>query len=82
MQVLVTGGGGYIGSVAVERLIEQGHRVTVLDSFVRGHRSAVHPDATVAACDLRDPGAVRDAVSSSGAEAILHFAALSVLCVE
>jgi UDP-glucose 4-epimerase len=79
MRVLVTGGGGYIGSVAVERLVTQGHKVTVLDSFVRGHRAAVHPDATIAACDLRDPEAVRDAVSSSDTEAILHFAALTIV---
>jgi len=53
MRVLVTGGGGYIGSVAVERLIERGDEVVVLDNFWRGHRAAVGP-AQIAEGDLRD----------------------------
>ncbi|MDQ4043906.1 MAG: NAD-dependent epimerase/dehydratase family protein, partial [Chloroflexota bacterium] len=79
MHVLVTGGGGYIGSIAVERLVERGDRVTVLDSFVRGHRQAVHPDAAVVECDIRDGSATRDAVQQVGADAIMHFAALQLV---
>ena len=36
MRVLVTGGGGYIGSVLVPLLLDHGHNVTVLDTFSRG----------------------------------------------
>ena len=43
MNVLVTGGAGYIGSHAVRRLLAGGHKVTVLDNLYRGHRAAV-PD--------------------------------------
>ncbi len=42
MRILVTGGAGYIGSVTVERLIEQGHQAIVLDNLSQGHRAAVH----------------------------------------
>lgn len=79
MHVIVTGGGGYIGSIAVERLIEAGHSVTVIDSFARGHRAAVEPSATVIECDMRDGDAVQRAVEQSGAEAIMHFAALTLV---
>ena len=79
MRVLVTGGGGYIGSVAIERLIDRGHDVVALDNFVRGHRHAVHPGAQQVTCDLRDPGQTADAVANSGADAVLHFAALHLV---
>ena len=36
MKILITGGAGYIGSTMVPRLLEQGHQVTVLDTFERG----------------------------------------------
>ena len=39
--VFVTGGAGYIGSVCTEELLNAGHQVTVYDSLVEGHRSAV-----------------------------------------
>lgn len=79
MHVLVTGGGGYIGSVAVERLIEQDHEVTVLDSFTRGHRAAVHPRAGMITVDLRDRDGVRAAIAGIDVDAIMHFAALTIV---
>ncbi|MEO7229749.1 MAG: NAD-dependent epimerase/dehydratase family protein, partial [Candidatus Limnocylindrales bacterium] len=41
MRILVTGGAGYVGSVSVERLLEAGHAVVVLDDMSAGHESAV-----------------------------------------
>lgn len=79
MRVLVTGGGGYIGSVAIERLVQRGYDVVALDNFQRGHRAAVHPDAEQAVCDLRDPKETMHVVRASGAEAVLHFAALHLV---
>jgi UDP-glucose 4-epimerase len=79
MHVLVTGGGGYIGSIAAEQLIERGHQVTVIDNFVRGHRAAVHPDASLVECDMRDPATVSHAVRAAGPDAIMHFAALTLV---
>lgn len=41
MNVLVTGGAGYIGSHTVNALLQEGHKVVVIDNLSRGHRSAV-----------------------------------------
>jgi len=79
MRVLVTGAGGYIGSIAVERLLHHGHEVVAVDNLCRGHRTAIHPAAAFVECDLRDADAVRGVVSSSRAEAVLHFAALTLV---
>lgn len=77
MRVLVTGGAGYIGSHAARALLDRGHSVVVLDNLRAGHRSAVDPRATFIKADLRDTGAVTDALE--GVAAVLHFAALSVV---
>ena len=41
MNVFVTGGAGYIGSICTEELLNAGHQVTVYDNLTEGHRSAV-----------------------------------------
>jgi UDP-glucose 4-epimerase len=79
MRVLVTGGAGYIGSVMVERLLDVGHDVTVIDSFHRGHRGAVPRDLEVIPCDLRDAIATRKVVSNCRADAVVHMAALTLV---
>jgi UDP-glucose 4-epimerase len=75
MNVLVTGGAGYIGSICVEELINSGHTVTVLDNLSEGHRSAVDPRAKFTEGNLGDPRTVNQAIKDSRAEAIIHFAA-------
>ena len=75
MNVFVTGGAGYIGSVCVEELCNAGHSVTVLDNLSEGHRSAVDPRATFVQADLADRDTVFSAVRKSGAGAVIHFAA-------
>lgn len=46
MNVLVTGGAGYIGSVMTETLLAAGHRAVVYDNLSHGYRDAVPPEAT------------------------------------
>ena len=41
MKILVTGGAGYIGSIATEVLLGKGHEVVVFDNLSQGHRAAV-----------------------------------------
>jgi len=75
MNVLVTGGAGYIGSGCVEQLADAGHGVTVIDNLTEGHRSAVDPRARFVRLCLSDRDAVLRTVKDSGVEAVLHFAA-------
>lgn len=79
MRVLVTGGAGYIGSVAVARLLDRGHEVVVVDNLERGHRTAIKDDAEFVLCDLRDAGATMSVVRDANVEAVLHFAALHLV---
>ena len=75
MNVFVTGGAGYIGSVCVEELLNAGHQVTVFDNLTEGHRAAVDPRAKFIQGCLSDAALVKQSVRAATAEAILHFAA-------
>lgn len=75
MNVFVTGGAGYIGSVCVEGLLNLGHAVTVFDNCSEGHRQAIDPRARFIGGDLSEPESILSAVDSTGPEAIMHFAA-------
>lgn len=75
MNVFVTGGAGYIGSVCVEELLDGGHTVTVCDNLSEGHRSAVDPRARFVQACLGDEPTLQRTLQESRAEAIIHFAA-------
>jgi UDP-glucose-4-epimerase GalE len=77
MNVLVTGGAGYIGSVIAARLLAAGHAVTVYDDLSRGHRAAVPDGATLVEADIRDADRLAAALRSGGCGAIVHMAALA-----
>lgn len=76
MRALVTGGAGFIGSHLVDRLVELGHDVVVLDNFKGGNKL---PKETIAKIDLRE-GDVRNETAmlqaARGADVIFHFAAV------
>jgi UDP-glucose 4-epimerase len=76
MRIFVTGGAGYIGSAAAQALLSAGHRVTVYDSLVSGHRRAVPDGATFIRGDLADRQALETAIAQGSFEAVMHFAAL------
>jgi UDP-glucose 4-epimerase len=75
MNVFVTGGAGYIGSVCVEELLNAGHQVTVFDNLSEGHKAAVDPRAVLVQGTLDESASITNAVKRSGAEAVIHFAA-------
>jgi UDP-glucose 4-epimerase len=79
MNILVTGGAGYIGSVVVEELIRQGDHPIVYDNLSEGHRGAVHPDAVFVRGDLADRALVNQVLAEHGVEAIMHFASRTLV---
>ena len=79
MAVLVTGGAGYIGSVATEGLLAAGEEVLVLDSLVTGHRAAVAPGARLVEGDIRDEALLARLFSEHPIDTVMHFAAFSLV---
>jgi UDP-glucose 4-epimerase len=79
MNILVTGGAGYIGSVVVEELIRQGERVTVFDNLFQGHRAAVHPKAEFVQGDLCDRQSLNDLFARRDFEGVMHFASFTLV---
>lgn len=74
-KILVTGGAGYIGSVATEELINAGYEVVVFDNVSQGHLAALHPAATFVEGDLKDPHAVEQVfLAHPGLSGVMHFA--------
>ncbi len=74
MRVLVTGGAGFIGSHVVDRLLADGHEVTVLDNLSAGQRAFITPPARLHVVDLRSPR-LDTVVAEARPEAVVHVAA-------
>jgi len=75
MGVLVTGGAGYIGSVAVEDLNNRGETVVVLDNLVYGHREAVAAGVPFYEGSIGDKELVRRIVNEHKIDACMHYSA-------
>jgi UDP-glucose 4-epimerase len=74
MRILVTGGAGYIGSVASAELLTAGHEVIVFDNLSQGHRAAVPPQATFLEGDLADRAAIDRVFAAHSIDGVMHFA--------
>ena len=74
MSVLVTGGGGYIGSHMVWHLVDAGEDVVVLDNLSTGFAWAISPDARLVRGDCGDQELVGRLIAENSVEAIIHFA--------
>ncbi|MCX5884383.1 MAG: UDP-glucose 4-epimerase GalE [Proteobacteria bacterium] len=74
MELLVTGGAGYIGSICVEQLLHQGHQVVVIDNLQEGHKEAIMPQAVFYEGDYGDRNLLRTIFISHRIEVVFHFA--------
>src|SRR3546814_1530999 len=72
--VLVTGGGGYIGSHAVLALLDAGWPVVVVDNLTTGFRWAVPDAAVFVEGDIADQPLLARLIEKHGIQAIIHFA--------
>lgn len=77
--IMVTGGAGYVGSALVPKLLEAGHRVTVLDLYIYGDDvlagSRGNPNLREVKGDIRDLAAINDALK--GCDCVIHLACIS-----
>ncbi|HVF30039.1 MAG TPA: UDP-glucose 4-epimerase GalE [Pyrinomonadaceae bacterium] len=79
MNILVTGGAGYIGSVVVEETLRAGHKTIVFDNLVKGHRDMVADDAIFVEGDLLQRPAIEAALRDHEVDAVIHMAAHSLV---
>jgi UDP-glucose 4-epimerase len=74
MNVLVTGGAGFVGSHVVDRLVGAGHSVVVVDDLSAGRRENVNAAAILRVCDIRTPE-LRRVMDDVRPQAVVHLAA-------
>jgi UDP-glucose 4-epimerase len=76
MNLLVTGGAGYIGSVVTRLLLDEGQQVTVIDDLSTGHADAVPDGVELVEADIADSERI---LGRGGFDGVLHFAAKSLV---
>lgn len=79
MSILVLGGAGYIGSHAVDQLINKGYNVVVVDNLQTGHKQSLHEKAVFYLGDIRDKAFLQNVFKSENIEGVIHFAASSLV---
>ena len=79
MNVLVTGGAGYIGSHVVEELCKTGYKPIVYDNFSTGHMDAVSEDVQLIEGDIHDFSFLKHVIGEYEIDAVMHFAANSLV---
>lgn len=79
MNYLVLGGAGYIGSHAVNKLIENNYNVIVVDNLQTGHEQAINKKAEFYKGDIRDKKFLNDIFNKENIDGVFHFAANSIV---
>jgi len=79
MNILVTGGAGYIGSHCTKILLERGEKVSVIDNLSTGYKQAVDSRANFHNIDIKDKEAVKKVLLTDKIDGVIHFAAFSLV---
>ena len=77
MAILVTGGAGYIGSVVVDDLRNQGENIVVIDNLIYGHRDSVNPEVPFYKGNIGDKALITRICSDHDIHACMHFSAFA-----
>ena len=75
MNIMITGGAGFIGSHIVDAFVQAGHNVCIVDDLSTGHADNIHPDAKLHTVDIRDRDALETVFQEERPEIISHQAA-------
>lgn len=75
MNVLLTGGAGYIGSTTANLLLDQNHNVTIIDNLSTGNKKNIPKKATFIKSDINDRSIISKLFKKNTFDIIIHFAA-------
>ena len=78
-KILVTGGAGYIGSIATEILLQEGYGVVVLDNLSTGHKEALFDDVRFYNTSVGDTESLKKIFSENKIEAVIHLAGAALV---
>ncbi len=74
MNVLLTGGAGYIGSHAALSLLDSSHKVHIIDNLSTGNETLIPKDAKFTNCNINDDEIISDLIKSNKFDLLMHFA--------
>ncbi|MBI3600377.1 MAG: SDR family NAD(P)-dependent oxidoreductase, partial [Nitrospinae bacterium] len=75
MNILITGGAGFIASHIADRYVKEGYRVIVVDNLITGKLKNLNPDAKFYKCDIRDKKGLEDIFRENKIDCVNHHAA-------
>ncbi len=76
MNILITGGAGYIGSNVCNLLLEKGFKITIIDNLVTGNKELVPKKAKLIISDIADEKKVENIIKNENFDLVMHFAGL------
>ena len=74
MNILLTGGAGYIGSHAALSLLDKGHSVHIIDNLSTGSKILIPANAKFTNCNINDEGKISNLIKSDKFDLLMHFA--------
>jgi UDP-glucose 4-epimerase len=76
MNILLTGGAGYIGSHTALSLIDQGHQVTIIDNLISGNEKSIPNKANFFKIDIANKEKIKEILEKNTFDLVMHFAGL------